>query len=666
MLPQNSVARAGLCAVLLIAACTGMSASVPDWLREAAQTPIPYPYLRFNAVVLLDDRTTIVSSSGEFHTTYRKVFKILHAEGRRLGYVAVSFNTETRLTYLKGWSISANNEELEVKEKDAVETSLSSYALYHDTRTKVLQLPSATPGSVIGYEYQQEGMPSVYQMIWDFQAEIPVIRARFELDLASNWSYKTWWFNHAELKPVESGASRTWEITNIAALEPEPDMPEWHALAGHMGLSLIVPTKAGTGAPDDWNGIALWHGKLTAGRSEVTPQIESKVRELTAGKTDVREKMAALAAYVQHQIRYVAIEIGIGGYQPHSASEVFSNSYGDCKDKVTLLVAMLKAAGFDSYYVPINIHRGMAAPEFPTVRSFNHVIVAIRLPAQVDRKSVDAVVDVKGIGPVLFFDPTDSFTPLGDLPPSLQANYGLLITEQGGSLVHLPLTPPGRNRLIRTANLRVEEDGNILGSVEEVRSGPRANNLRSRLLAIPSGKYQVVIEGLINRVLDNAVLTAARINGLHDLETPLGLDYSFRSLGYAQVVGDLLLIRVCPFGRTIRERLETDLRKQPVEFEYAASETDTWEIAVPAGYSADELPKPVKLEYSFGTYSSNTAVQGNSLKYTRNYVISEINIPVDRIEELRAFFRKIDEDERSYTVLKRVAGIPRATSSPAQ
>ena len=87
---------------------------------------------------------------------------------------------------------------------------------------------------------------------------------------------------------------------------------------------------------------------------------------------------------MQNDVRYVAIELGIGGYQPHPASEVFSHRYGDCKDKATLLSTMLKEIGIESYYVLINTERGsVTAATLPNLE-FNHAILAIALPPGID------------------------------------------------------------------------------------------------------------------------------------------------------------------------------------------------------------------------------------------------------------------------------------------
>src|SRR5271163_369566 len=143
---------------------------------------------------------------------------------------------------------------------------------------------------------------------------------------------------------------------------------------------------------------------------------------------------------MQHQVRYVAIELGIGGSQPHPAGEVFKHRYGDCKDKATLLGSMLKEIGVDSYYVIINIERGVVTNRTPAFNGFDHAILAIRLPEGTSSDLV-AVTQHPRLGKLLFFDPTNEITPLGKLSGALQANYGLLVAPDGGELVELPLMP---------------------------------------------------------------------------------------------------------------------------------------------------------------------------------------------------------------------------------
>ena len=128
---------------------------------------------------------------------------------------------------------------------------------------------------------------------------------------------------------------------------------------------------------------------------DASPEVKQKVAELTASAHTPIEKMKAIAQFVQHDIRYVAIELGIGGWQPHSASDVFAHRYGDCKDKVTLMASMLREAGVDSFYVVINDERGAVRQDMPAHNGFNHVILAIRLPNDIADMSFVAPYSIR-------------------------------------------------------------------------------------------------------------------------------------------------------------------------------------------------------------------------------------------------------------------------------
>ena len=162
------------------------------------------------------------------------------------------------------------------------------------------------------------------------------------------------------------------------------------------------------------------------------------MQQLTTGATNFDAKVRALTAFLQSDVRYVGIEIGIGGFQPHPASDVFRSRYGDCKDKVTLLSSMLKEAGIDSDYLLVDTERGVVKPDVPSTL-FNHVILAIPLPKDTPPNAYRSVSTTASGERYLIFDPTDEYTPVGDLRSALQGSYGLLVTKSGGELIKLPV-----------------------------------------------------------------------------------------------------------------------------------------------------------------------------------------------------------------------------------
>jgi transglutaminase-like putative cysteine protease len=652
--PRRNEAFAGLLLSVLFSASQALG-GVPDWLRTAARSPLPSYPEDTNAVVLLDEQATTVSESGEIKTLYRRAYKILRPGGRSRGIVAVHFDSETQLTSLKGWSIPAAGRDYEVKEKDAVETSVFSEALYQDARAKVLRLPAAEPGNVIGYEYEQRRRPEIFQDTWWFQDEIPVRRARFVLRLPAGWEFRAVWLNHAPREPNVTAQNQVvWEIEDLPAVEQEPAMPHWRAMAARMAITYFSrQPQSGGRSYASWADVGRRYGELTAGRRQVTPEIRQKVAELTATAKTTLEKISALATFVQREIRYVAIEIGIGGYQPHLAQDIFANRYGDCKDKVTLLSAMLQAVGIESHYVLTQATRGLVARDFPSMLNFNHVILAIRLPADVDTTSLYAVLRHPQLGSLLFFDPTETEVSLGHLPSDLQANCGLLVTEGGGELLELPLLPPTVNRLLRTAKLTLDASGSLSGEVQEIRWGAPAAEDRARLRTAPEAERAKIFESFLGVFVGSLVFQGFQIENLERGGDTLIVHYRFLAKNYAKVAGNLLLVRPRVLGEKGLDLREKKERKYPVEFRGMRLDSDVFEISLPAGYVVDELPAPVDVETSFAAYRSKLEVAGNVLRYTREHKIKEVLVPTERLDELRKFLRQVAADERNSAVLKR-------------
>ena len=358
---------------------------------------------------------------------------------------------------------------------------------------------------------------------------------------------------------------------------------------------------------------------------------------------------------MQHDIRYVAIELGIGGWQPHPAPEVFSHRYGDCKDKATLMAAMLHEIGVDSDYVVINTERGSVTPDVPAnLGAFDHVILAVKLPKDIDDRSLIATMQHPRQGTLLFFDPTNELIPFGQIGGYLQANYGLLVTPEGGELLELPQQPSSMNSIQRTAKLTLDPTGTLSGEVKEVRLGERASSERWRLRTVAKDGDRIKpIEELLSNSLPNFRITRATLVNIQETALPFGFNYSFESSNYAKNAGNLLLVRPRVIGNKASGVLETkEMRNFPIEFDGPARDTDYFEITIPPGYVVDDLPAPVDVDYGFASYHSKSVVNGKVVAYTRTFEVKELSVPVDKAADLKKFYRIISSDERNTMVLK--------------
>lgn len=432
-------------------------------------------------------------------------------------------------------------------------------------------------------------------------------------------------------------------------------MPPLSGLVGQMIVSFYPQGGAALNGFSDWQQMGNWYLNLTNGRREPSAEIKEKVTALTSQASTQMEKMKAIAKFVQEDIRYVAIELGIGGWQPHPAADVFTHRYGDCKDKATLMSSMLSAIGAESYYVVINVERGAVTADTPAHRGgFNHAILAIKLPDGVNDSSLVATLQHPKLGRLLFFDPTNELTPFGQIGGYLQANYGLLVAPGGGELVELPKQPSSTNSIQRKAKLTLDPTGRLQGTVEEVRVGDRAWSERRALRKVTNNADRIKpIESLLAGSLSNFHITRASVINLTHSDQPFGFNYTFEAENYAKNAGNLLLVRPRVLGSKARATLETkEPRQFPVEFDGPIQDTDNFEIVLPPGYAVDELPPPVDADFGFASYHSRTEAKGNVIGYTRTFEVKELSVPVSKAEELKKFYRIIASDERNTAVLK--------------
>ncbi len=622
-------------AVLLFAGVVN-AAPAPDWVRAVMARPVPPQPARTSAVVLSDTTSLTFAASGELTTLRRRVVKILSPAGRDYAYGFAWFDDNTKLRLLRGWSIEPSGKVHQLRERDAVETSAATFEVFTDAKMKFLDIPSEV-GSVIAYEYETRERPYEPVTVWRFQESIPVLRARLEARIPADWKYSAKWTNYTPIEPLNAPV---WELADVPAIVDEPRMPAGRAVAGWMGVHW--------NASRSWDDVGTWFHGLAASRLASTPALQTKTRELTSG---VEDPIRALARFSQRDVRYVAVEIGIGGYQPHAAGEVFTNRYGDCKDKATLLRTMLKEIGVESHFVLVHTTRGTVEPSFPTVHAFNHVISAIQVPRE-RAKGLDAVIEHPRLGALLLFDPTSTTTPLGQLPPYLQASRGLLVTAAGGELIDLPSHTPESSALRRTAKMQLDMTGKLSGSVEEVRTGAIAASMRGQLQSLSGTDRIKFIESALGYHLADQTAADVKIENLDEPETDLVIRYTVAAPGYATRVAGMVLVRPRVLGAKGEGAIATAERKHGYVTEGPSVHADEVEIAIPTTIMLDELPKPVAVSTPHVQYESRSTFEKGVLRYTRQYAMKTWSVEREALPSLNEAFAKIAADERASAVFK--------------
>ncbi len=645
-----------LAAIMLVAVAGPALGKAPEWLRDLAAAPLPSQAPEVEAVQLLNAVELVVTPDGRMRKRVRGAVRILRREGERRAVLQLPQDTWRKVQEMHGWTIPVSGKDAEVRTGDAIEASVVNVAgseLITDLRMKLLRIPDAGPGATVGYEYEVSLSPLQLADTFGFQDTIPVREASYTLRLPAGWNMLPTWLNHAVVESVGAGAQQwRWTLKDIPAVPVEAGMPAWQSVAGQLFLALSPP--GGTPQLSTWAGIGGWFVELSRDRRVASTEIRSRVLGLVAGTSSDLEKMRALAGFVQREVRYVGIQLGIGGFQPHPAADVFLHRYGDCKDKATLLAVMLAIAGIDSAPVIVNSERSRVRTDMPPSMQFNHVILAIRLPREIQDSSLLATVDQDG-GRLLFFDPTDELTPFGRIRGELQGNVGLLALAEGSRLITLPQLVPDQSGVRRSAKLVLNEQGVLTGEITERITGEQALRQRGFLRASSrEGDTTRLLTARLAESLASFQLTSATPRNRDAIELPLEWDYRVSAPSYARRSGDLLMVRPRVVGI---EAVNLPGEGKPRVHDLLLSEPrlnqDEVVIELPAGYVVDSLPQPIEMDAGFAVYRSRTEIIGTQLKYTRSYEVRALLVPVAKIEDFRRLHREIARDERAMVVLKK-------------
>jgi Domain of Unknown Function with PDB structure (DUF3857)/Transglutaminase-like superfamily len=634
-------------------------AGKPTWLEEQLHAPLPVTDDRTDAVVLLSDAVLTVERNGTLLRTTHRVVKILRPAGAAWSVWGAAFGPTSPIRRLHAWSIGRDGRTQEAGDREVIESEPPvgmTGILMSDVHMKVLRAPGAVPGSIVAFELEQVVQPVDLTDSWFFQETVPVRETQYTLEMPSGWRYVATWERHDEVAPRPVGpTSYRWAIQDLKPIRVEAQMPSPWGVVGRMQITLIGPRTEQRGL-QSWAELGTWYAHLAQGRRESSTEIAQKVRQLTAAEATPLDKIRAVAKFVQDNVRYVAILLGQGGYQPHAAGEVFTHGYGDCKDKATLLSAMLKELGIDSYYVVVNSQRDAVNGTSPvTVALFNHMILAVPLPPDLTDPSLVATYSHPTLGRLLIFDPTDPYTPFGRIRGALEGNWAVLIQPAGGELIQLPQLKSELSGLTRTAHFSMDVSGALTGDVDEIRSGELAAQQRAAFAATTQESDQIKpVERMLRDSVGDFEILKASFDGRRDITAPLEWRYSIKVEHYASASGDLLLVRPRVIGSKSSALLEArEPRANDIEIPSPQHDIDRIDIALPPGIEPDELPSAVDLERSFGSYHSKTELVGHTLRYTRTFELKQLRIAVAQADELKAFYRSIAEDERAQAVLKR-------------
>src|SRR2546430_7934636 len=387
-----------------------------DTIYRLAVNPADYPDEEF--VYLLDDGVVRFEPDGRSSRTYRQVIQILNQDGAEAwGEQSFSYSSGSeRLTV--NWIRVLKPDGEVISERPAHEQeSLAPVAfdapVYSDQKVRRVTLSGVAPGTLVDWSYTVERVkplvPRDFYSGWRVTTGLLTRRSRLIVDVPSSVTPRIQERNvHFKRLDVESHGRRvyTWATKDVQKIQGEPFAASPNTLSVHIDVA----------APISWADLAKWYAGLSTGRYALNPALETQLAEHVKDAHTLEDSLRAVHRWVSQDFRYVSLSLGIGGYLPRMPAQVLETRYGDCKDKATLFIALVRKLGLNAYPVLLN-SSGSADSTLPTVQQFDHMIAAVDRPAK--------------NGGRIYLDLTSDLTPYGELPPAEEGSFVLVVHDDG-------------------------------------------------------------------------------------------------------------------------------------------------------------------------------------------------------------------------------------------
>ncbi len=639
----NGKFAAGACLLLGLAALLcpadrsiSRADSAPEWLSAAGRADLSH-FGEGSAAVILGKWTDFsVDATGKFVQTERSAMRVLNRRAAERYLQAEGFeNNDTKVTSIQTWAISATGHLTQSGKKDLInEAGYPGFVEYSDDRIKKIEIPGAEDGSLVGYEIVTQGRIPINGERFQMEDEIPVRVS--ELHVAVPSGSLRWFVNHPDRVEVVSQAANgaVFRSENRRAIPDEDNAPPFSSLAAEVFINY---DPKGPAALQSWEEAGHSYHTLFDNGEKPETEIASQVETLANGQSDVPSKIDALYTYVSRQIRYVAIEIGVGGYQPHLPADVFKNKYGDCKDKATLLISMLGKIGLRAYPALVGTRGDIEAdPTAPTLATFDHMIVAFPVPA-ILRPAVEKLPSYDSRNQILWMDPTSETDPLGELPEMDQGVFALIAYPDRGDLQRIPEAPAEQNGSEYSVRVHLQSDGSGAAEVEAKYFGVSNSSRHDFYRGLSQSEMLNAFEERVTRYVNQATFQHASISGAEDNRKQITEKFSFAGNFATASSGDSWFFQPLILSGIAVPEVPSRPRQLPLDVGTPYHVKCDYRLELPAGMRVERLPDKTSIKSEFGEVTIEYSMSGNVLVATQTVSFAQSRILPDKYPAFRDF-----------------------------
>lgn len=578
----------------------------------------------FDRRILSQVTVTTVSPSGLSSKFNQIVYQpMTKASAKELERYAFGFQADIETVTLRAAKVYRKNGKIdEAADTGETRNDDPSINMYTSGRVYYVALPTLEPGDVVELRYRIEdttprnAFGDYFGDVTYLQNPEPTFRIDYVLRAPKGKaltvgqpSIKTISFSDEEKGDLHV---LRWTAKDIPGRIAEPSMAPW---AEHLAHAHVSTYK-------DWDSLAKWYWGLVKDQYVADDAVRAKIKELTKGLTDDRAKVRAIYGWVVQQTRYVALEFGIHGFKPYRCAQIFARGFGDCKDKSTLIVTMLRELGIDAVPVLVRTNmRGDFETSPPSLAIFDHMIAYV--------PSLD-----------LYLDGTAEDHGSTELPAGDRNALALRVHEGKAQIVHLPDPKPSDSTrsLAFEVDFKADMSATIDASYES--TGFLAPSLRARYRTAgnASARFDADMPGDLRGVEWSSVTPSA----LDDIEKVPSLKAKGKSSTVGRVEGKRRSLPVSTATALVATFAALSDRKMDVRVWSTQTADSRFVYKFPAGVTVDRAPEAKKGSSKFGSYSLEVDVQKGVIKTHARFELAVTRVTPLEYPAFRNFLREAE------------------------
>ncbi len=619
---------------------------IPDWIKSSLEIDLG-DWEKRPAVIVSDSLLVQFSALDRGVKTRRQVLRIGSAAGFGAAQKAQSYNPGIeKILNATAWLIGKDGKvQKRYKRSDFTET-FASYGDVNWDNKRILFLDLSSQvnqGSYVAFEFETEFNTPCFTVRHEIMSILPL--AGGTLEVIPPPSIALEWLSTLSpcLAPTPGSApgSLRWTIDRTDKSDDNP--PRDGLLPMRAILARCVCPGSFEMDTTSWTTLATAISKVFAPATQPDADVRAKATELTAGKSDRWSRIRAICEFVQRDIRYIQITLDadyLAGIRPHLAAEVLKNRYGDCKDKAALTISLLETIGESAHMIVVNSGNPLAVVEsWPCPSWFNHAIVGI--PVDANTPPEWPISNTSALGRLVIFDPTDSISPLGILPPNDQGGFAIATSDKNGGLFRLPLDTPAQNAKTRHIEASLDRALRLKINLTTIHAGTGGSKNYRHRISRGDVEFGRALEAELHQ-------SFAQVDGFKwtdswgSVTSRHRVEQRFTTLNYGKRLGrDRLLVQpriLAP--EYVLPRLESivgciDFRAWQVD--------ETCTLKLSSGCTVADLPKPAKADKKFLSWDIAYTNQNNALLFTAHFRCKAVFADLRTYEQIRSEYQELNE-----------------------